>query len=59
MQRKGEDIEQLVILYSHRRALEGIHDEMGHFGIERTLDLVRDRFVSPKLTQAIEQKCCN
>ena len=55
VQRKGEVVEQLVIPYTHRRrALEGIHDDMGHFGVERTLDLARDRFFWPKMTQEIE-----
>lgn len=27
-----------------RRVLQGVHDEMGHFGYERTLDLAKSRF---------------
>uniref|UniRef100_A0A8C8RYW9 Gypsy retrotransposon integrase-like protein 1 n=1 Tax=Pelusios castaneus TaxID=367368 RepID=A0A8C8RYW9_9SAUR len=57
-QRRGENIEQLVIPYTHRdRALEGIHDEMGHLGTERTLELARDRFYWPRMTKAVERKC--
>lgn len=48
----------LVIPISHRsRALEGIHDEVGHLGFERTLDLARARFYWPKMTRDVESKC--
>ncbi len=29
--------------------LESLHNDMGHLGIERTLDLVRARFYWPKM----------
>lgn len=36
--------------------LKELHDEMGHLGIERTLELVRTRFFWPKMSSAVEQK---
>lgn len=36
--------------------LKSLHDEMGHMGIERTLDLVRTRFFWPKMAKDVEQK---
>lgn len=34
--------------------LRALHNDMGHMGIERTLDLVRQRFFWPKLTADVE-----
>lgn len=49
---------QLVIPESHREmALEGVHDQTGHMGYERTLELARARFYWPKIAAAVEQKC--
>nr|XP_008283279.1 PREDICTED: uncharacterized protein LOC103359624 [Stegastes partitus] len=41
--------------------LKGLHDDMGHMGVERTLDLVRRRFYWPKMSVDIESKVktCN
>lgn len=36
--------------------LKSLHDDMGHLGIERTLDLVRARFYWPKMAVDVEQK---
>lgn len=36
--------------------LTSLHDDMGHMGIERTLDLVRARFYWPKMASDIEKK---
>ena len=33
------------------QALEGCHDDLGHLGIERTLDLLRDQFYWPSMTE--------
>ena len=34
---------QLVLPGSYRKqALQGCHDDLGHLGIERTIDLLRD-----------------
>lgn len=41
--------------------LTSLHDDMGHMGIDRTLDLVRSRFYWPKMASAVENKIktCN
>ncbi|KAI5094884.1 hypothetical protein C0J45_14959, partial [Silurus meridionalis] len=36
--------------------LKELHNEMGHMGIERTLDLVRTRFFWSKMASAVEKK---
>uniref|UniRef100_A0A3B3DXT9 Gypsy retrotransposon integrase-like protein 1 n=1 Tax=Oryzias melastigma TaxID=30732 RepID=A0A3B3DXT9_ORYME len=36
--------------------LQSLHDDMGHMGIERTLDLVRTRFYWPRMSADIERK---
>ena len=33
------------------QALRGCHDDLGHLGIERTLDLLRDQFYWPNMTE--------
>ena len=33
------------------QALEGCHDDLGHLGIERTLDLLRDQFYWLSMTE--------
>ncbi len=33
-----------------------LHDDMGHLGIERTLDLIRSRFYWPRMANAVERK---
>ena len=43
---------QLVLPTTLRlQALKGYHDDLGHLGIERTLDLLRDQFYWPGLTE--------
>lgn len=55
---RGEAFNQLVMPTSHReRAFQGVHDETGHMGIERTLELARARFYWPKMAKYIEAKC--
>lgn len=39
------------------RAFHGVHDETGHMGIKRTLELARARFYWPKMAQYIKEKC--
>ncbi|KAL1258984.1 hypothetical protein QQF64_009561 [Cirrhinus molitorella] len=36
--------------------LRSLHDDMGHLGIERTLDLVRSKFFWPKMSHTVERK---
>lgn len=48
---------QLVLPKEFRAAvLRSLHDEIGHMGIDRTLDLARSRFYWPKMAQDVEQK---
>ena len=43
---------QLILPTMFRiQALKGCHDDLGHFGIERTLDLLRDQFYWPSMTE--------
>ena len=43
---------QLVLPESFRmQALKGCHDDLGHLGVERTLDLLRDWFYWPGMTE--------
>lgn len=41
--------------------MSSLHDQMGHMGMERTLDLVRSRFYWPRMGAEVEQKVktCN
>lgn len=36
--------------------LKSLHNDMGHMGMERTLDLVRTRFFWPKMSSSVEEK---
>ena len=39
---------QLILPPSHRnKAIEGCHDQVGHLGQDRVLELLRDRFYWP------------
>ena len=43
---------QLVLPITLRlQTLKGCHDDLGHFGIERTLDLLRDQLYWPGMTE--------
>ena len=57
--RKSEDeiTYQFVAPKSVRSTiLKCLHDDMGHMGLERTLDLVRTRFYWPKMAAEVEKK---
>lgn len=55
---QGDVFYQLVIPQSKReQAFHGVHDEVGHMGMERTLELAKARFYWPKMMQYIETKC--
>uniref|UniRef100_A0A3Q1HDU2 Gypsy retrotransposon integrase-like protein 1 n=1 Tax=Acanthochromis polyacanthus TaxID=80966 RepID=A0A3Q1HDU2_9TELE len=41
----------------HQRAMQGVHDEVGHLGYDRALHLARARFYWPRMAQSIEEKC--
>lgn len=48
---------QLVLLEELRQGvLTSLHDDMGHMGVERTLDLVRSRFFWPRMAVDVERR---
>ena len=59
----GEHITFQLVLPEDLRpvVLTSLHDDMGHMGAERTLDLVRSRFFWPRMAADIETKIktCN
>lgn len=59
--RKRQDGDQVThqrVLPEELRAsvLQSLHNDMGHLGIDRTLDLVRTRFYWPRMATEVEQK---
>ena len=54
-QRDGQEVYQLILPKEYRKtALEGLHDNAGHLGVEKTLSLVRDHFFWPKMAKNVE-----
>ena len=54
---QGETYYQLVLPASHRgTAMEALHDDVGHPGQERTLELLRSRFYWPLMSQDVTAK---
>uniref|UniRef100_A0AAZ1XI42 Gypsy retrotransposon integrase-like protein 1 n=1 Tax=Oreochromis aureus TaxID=47969 RepID=A0AAZ1XI42_OREAU len=53
-----EDAQYQLVLPESLRPMvfKSLHDDMGHFGLDRTLDLARTRFFWPKMASDIEQK---
>ncbi|KAK7881963.1 hypothetical protein WMY93_028137 [Mugilogobius chulae] len=60
---EGEDVQFQLVLPEDLRplVLTSLHNDMGHLGIERTLDLVRSRFFWPRMSADVETKIrtCN
>uniref|UniRef100_A0A3B3HM86 Gypsy retrotransposon integrase-like protein 1 n=1 Tax=Oryzias latipes TaxID=8090 RepID=A0A3B3HM86_ORYLA len=54
----GEHILFQLVLPEELRSmvLTSLHNDMGHLGVERTLDLVRSRFFWPRMAADVEQK---
>ena len=53
----GSKLYQLVLPQSERdTALTGLHDDVGHLGRERTLQLVRSRFYWPRMAEDVKDK---
>ena len=55
------EIKQLVLPHSLKeKVLRSLHDDLGHQGIERTLQLIRTRFYWPRIHADVEKwiKCC-
>lgn len=44
------------VLDLREMVLTSLHDDMGHLGLERTLDHLRSRFYWPKMADAVERK---
>ncbi|KAL0187224.1 hypothetical protein M9458_018894, partial [Cirrhinus mrigala] len=56
-QDRGSVIYQLALPVELRgKALRSLHHDMGHLGIERTLDLARARFYWPRMAMDVEEK---
>jgi transposase InsO family protein len=54
---EGKDVWQLVLPTAERaKAMEGLHDKIGHLGRTRTLDLVQARFYWPKMSRDVSEK---
>lgn len=52
----GEQIKQLVLPARYRQmVLRSLHDESGHMGVERTTELINNRFYWPRMTAEVEQ----
>ncbi|XP_041864913.1 uncharacterized protein LOC121654728 [Melanotaenia boesemani] len=56
--RDGDQVTHQLVLPEELRApvLQSLHNDMGHLGIDRTLDLVRTRFYWPRMATDVEQK---
>lgn len=54
----GDQVTYQLVLPEVLRAsvLQSLHNDMGHMGIDRTLDLVRTRFYWPRLSADVERK---
>lgn len=52
----GEKTHQLVLPAKFKAVvLKSIHDDLGHLGIERVTDMIRSRFLWPKMSTDVEQ----
>uniref|UniRef100_A0A3Q1EWG8 Gypsy retrotransposon integrase-like protein 1 n=1 Tax=Acanthochromis polyacanthus TaxID=80966 RepID=A0A3Q1EWG8_9TELE len=54
----GPQLQRQLVLPQECRAdvLSSLHDQMGHMGIERTLDLIRNRFYWPRMANDVQTK---
>ena len=56
-ERGGDKFFQLLLPKTHHdMVFKALHDESGHFGRERTLDLVRSRFFWPHMADDIDKR---
>ncbi|XP_072572259.1 uncharacterized protein [Paramormyrops kingsleyae] len=54
MTQSGKQLHQLVLPEKYRLiVLRSLHEECGHLGVERTTELIRDRFYWPKMASEI------
>lgn len=50
----GREVSQLILPAQYKSmVLKSMHDDIGHLGIERTTELVRNRFYGPKMASEI------
>ena len=57
---KTTEVYQLILPEKHRKeVLKGLHDDIGHMGRERTLDLVSTRFYWPGMSEAVKDHIKN
>lgn len=53
----GQTRFQIVLPSNLReRAIKGLHDENGHLGIDRVMDLIRSRFYWPRMYRHVKEK---
>ncbi|XP_049332090.1 uncharacterized protein LOC111196705 [Astyanax mexicanus] len=54
----GQDVNFQLVLPEELRemVMKSLHDDMGHLGLERTLDLLRARFYWPQMASDVERK---
>lgn len=53
---QGQEIKQLVLPERYRAVvLKFLHDECGHLGIDKTCELLEDRFFWPRMSNDVEQ----
>ena len=54
----GEETQYQIVLPVKFRdmVLRSLHDDMGHMGLDRTLDLTRSRFFWPRMATDVERK---
>lgn len=56
----GEMVSQLVLPREFRKmVMQAMHDDLGHLGQERTIDLLRSRFFWPKMSVDVEEHIRN
>uniref|UniRef100_A0A8C6SV87 Gypsy retrotransposon integrase-like protein 1 n=1 Tax=Neogobius melanostomus TaxID=47308 RepID=A0A8C6SV87_9GOBI len=56
----GREVQQLVLPQClQERVLRSLHDEHGHQGVERTVQLVRSRYYWPNMYNDVEKWCRN
>ena len=57
---KEEKVLQLVVPSAYRKdALHGVHDEVGHLGIDRSTELLRERFYWPGMASDMKEHIKN
>ncbi len=56
----GREKLQLVLPEKYwTQVLRSLHDDSGHLGVERTAELLKDRFYWPRMSQHVEAVCKN